>query len=225
VTPTIQLIITVLTILAQITIATFTTCCTGLVTMLAGVGTATIAIYSLRSQQQQELKRASQQREWQEKDQIAQRAAAVEDRNMRRKWDRSDRQIDQRKEYLIAKKSLLEVYINRMLRIATLAAKKAGLPPEENAELEGLIASLPNSHFDISFSMMAIGDRKLAEEFQKLLHANGEFINAVPVTDSAKPFDEKLLADTSTTLAVQAAATIKRLEEIVIENLDDKSWE
>src|SRR6266542_1185885 len=91
--------------------------------MITTIGTITIAIYSLWSQQQQELRRAAQQREWQEKDQQVRRAAEIEDRNLRRKWNMSDRQIEQRREYLVAKKAIIEAHTQQLLRFASLAAQ------------------------------------------------------------------------------------------------------
>jgi hypothetical protein len=98
-----------------------------IVASISAIGTVVVSIYSLRSQQRQERWHSDQQRKW-----------AVEDRDLARKWSRSDYQIAQRKEYLVAKKSVIDTYLSNAIKQTTLleiAAKTRQLTPEQHAEL------------------------------------------------------------------------------------------
>ena len=70
------------------------------IALLPLIVTATVAIFSLWSQQRQERWRSEQQRKW-----------TVDDRNVNRSWGANDRQIEQKKSYLQEHKQQIDSYI------------------------------------------------------------------------------------------------------------------
>lgn len=196
--------------------------------IITTIGTVVIAIYSLWSQQRQELRRAAQQRTWQEGDRDLQRQWSNEDRNLGRKWNNADRQIDQRKQFLLAHRGPLEDYVKHV-RWLTDNLSQAIQKPSDHSDLAYLTTQVDKIYEHISsaeFHVAVLNDaslRQANDDFGKKALA---FTKLALATLRGEPqADVATIVKASQEVVLQGAVVTARLEECVVNRLDDKGWE
>ena len=196
-------------------------------TLLAAVSTAVVAIYSVRSQQRQALKRAEQQHAWQGDDQSRQRIATINDRNVQRKWSRADHQLAQAKEFIVVHIEPIRAYISDTLGNAS-ALKEIFDVAQSGAEER--FASIKKaddagrSGEIVLYHVAAIKDTSVMRRFQELI---GEF-NTLQKSIVGYLMDEDELTVpqvlTKLVFVMSSAASLSnRLDEFIIIGLGDES--
>jgi hypothetical protein len=208
-------------------IATLITSLCGLVPVICGlipaIGTVIVAIYTVRFQGTQELKRNEQTHEWQEKERVHQRAASVEDRNIARKWQLSDRQIEERRKFLAEHKLFVDEYIRTILDLASRASLKGSRLEEYT--LEQLKASWFASLDQMAKAyhhIEAFGNSELLQEFKSLMQTVDD--NLVPVLQEPAQNRDKA-ANLNGTIAGAASKVTQLIEDIMIEKMQPRDWE
>lgn len=196
----------------QITVLLPSIC--GLVT---AIGSVIVAICTVRFQGAQELKRTELAHKWQEKEREQERAAAVEDRNISRKWLLTDKQIEERKNYLLAHKRFVDDYIANLLALTSrVYMRSIGL---EQYISDGMkppyIQSLEQSA-KVYHHVEAFGSAELRQQFQYLMETVDEYL--VPVLREPEKNQDKA-ANLCATIADVTAPVSKAMETILVGEL------
>lgn len=181
-----------------------------------------VAIYTVRFQGGQELKRSELTQKWQEKEREQQRTAAVEDRNISRKWLLSDRKIEEKKSYLLAHKRFIDDYIANLLVLTSRAYMRGiGFKEDTIGEMKTpYILSLEQTA-EIYHHIEAFGSTELRQQFQSLMVTVDEYL--VPVVREPDKNQEKI----GNLLGIIAGATApvaRTMENIIAEELQPRDW-
>ena len=121
----------------------------------------TIAIYTLRLQGQQELKRDQQTQIWHEKE-----------RRQARAWSILDIELETKKSYLTKHKDIVDEYVQTLLMVIDrIMAKRSGLTSENLDNIANpLVERVVNQTSQAAFHVEVFNDLELKSKFGLLLN-------------------------------------------------------
>jgi len=177
------------------------------------IGTITIAIYSLWSQHQQELRRAAQQRVWQEAD-----------RDLQRSWSSIDRQINLRKDFFLTHKERIADYVKDTLANAEemygIFANISEL--DRDYAFEQVAKALHNLR-EIHFHVTVLQDSQLTKAFDEYSSHVGRYARLMTETiEHGKAQDFVAAFNGFDEIVRRSALLIYQLEECAIDRVNSK---
>ena len=189
---------------------------------IAKIGTILIAIFSLWFQGRQENKRTEQAQKGEEQAAARQRDWSVEDRNISRKWLLTDRQLEEKKNYLLVHKRFVDDYIANLLLLTSRAYMRSiGFREDIMGEMKSpYILSLEHST-EIYHHIEAFDSAELRQQFQSLMTTVDEHL--VPVLREPEKNLERI-GNLRCIMAGATAPVTRAMENIIAEELQPRDW-
>lgn len=189
---------------------------------IAKIGTILIAVFSLWFQSRQESKRNEQAQKREEQEAAKQRDWSVEDRNISRKWLLTDKQIEERKNYLLAHKRFVDDYIANLLILTSFVYMRTlNLEQHIKDDLNASYLQSLEQSTEIYHHVEAFDNTDLRQRIQTLMETVDNLL--IPVLREPEKNQDKISSLRGTVAGVTAPVS-QLMEKIIAEELRPSDW-